>query len=143
MPAGPRTVREACVTGVDSTDADRKVHRTLPGDASTQYGPAGAATAVLQLGMALLQPVCADHAWREANSAIWSRAGLPRTVGKPTIDRIRRKALGKVPYRLEVAAWEKKTAAGNSTVGLVPKQSLVTMTSLKCPVGYGVRGMDG
>ena len=29
------------------------------------------------------------------------------------------------------------------TVGLVPQQSLVTKTSLKCPVGNGVRGMDG
>lgn len=142
MPAGPRTVREACVTGVDNTDADRKVHRTLPGDASTQSGPAGAATAVLQLGVALLQPVCAEHAWREANSAIWSRAGLPRTVRQPRNNRTQRDPLEKIPYRLEVAAWEKKTA-GNSTVGLVPKQSLVTMSSLKCPVGYGVRGMDG
>lgn len=85
MRAGPREVRTACVTGVDITDADRKLHRTLPGDANTQDGPAGAATAVPQLGMALLQPICAKNARREPNSAIWSRSGLPRGIRNTTM----------------------------------------------------------
>lgn len=58
MRAGPRETRTAPVSGVDTTDAVRKLHRTLPGDGNTQGGPAGAATAMLQLGMALLQPIC-------------------------------------------------------------------------------------
>ena len=80
MPAVPRGVRTACVTGVDKTDADRKRHRTLPGHASSQGAPAGAATAVLQLVMALLQPLCTAHAVREAKSAKRSRSVLPRGI---------------------------------------------------------------
>jgi hypothetical protein len=83
--AGPREARTAPLTAVDKTDAVRKVHRTLPGDGSTQGGPAGAATAVLQLDMALLQPICAVHARRAANSAVSGGSGLPRGIREATM----------------------------------------------------------
>jgi hypothetical protein len=80
--AGPREARPARATGVDNTDAARQLDRTLPGDGNTQGSPAGAATAVLQLDMALLQPICAVHARRAANSAEqrwWLASGDPKS----------------------------------------------------------------
>jgi hypothetical protein len=142
--AGPREARTAPVTGVDKTEADRKLHRTLPGYGSIQGGPGGAATAVVQLGMALLQPICAVHARREPKSAVCSGRGLPRDIRKATIDPVSEREPEKRTLRPPGGSVGKEDCCWKQqTVGLVPQQSLVTKTSLKCPVGYGVRGMDG
>jgi hypothetical protein len=70
-------------------------------------GPGGAAAAVLQLTMVLLQPMCTRHAWRGSCICIVSHC-----FGKSEVLLLvtsRGGGLINHHHNLEVALWEKKT----------------------------------